>query len=148
MQPHTERVLLVLAGLAVLAFVASFALGVRVRIGSADPLSPDSIAAQDFLNRGRPPRVEVLNGAGRSGLARSVTDRLRGHGYDVVYFGNARSPTDTSYVLDRVGHLETARGVARALGVERVRTAIDTTLYLEVTVVLGKDWDAGERRQE
>ncbi len=148
MQPRTERALLGLTALALLAFVVSFALGVRIELRDADPLSPDSIAAQDFLNRGRPPRVEVLNGAGRSGLARAVTDRLREHGYDVVFFGNARSASDTSYVLDRAGHLGTAQGVARALGVTRVRSAVDTTLYLEVTVVLGKDWEAGTRREE
>ncbi len=139
MQPRTERILLVVTGLAVLAFAVSFVLGVRPR-GPAGSAGPDSIAADDFLNRGRATRVEVLNGAGRSGLAREVTGRLRENGYDVVFFGNARSQTDTSHVLDRTGNIEHARAVARTLGLSRVHTAVDTTLYLEVTVVLGKDW--------
>jgi hypothetical protein len=139
-QARTERILLVITGIALLAFAVSFALGVRLRSASSDGVTPDSIAARDFLNRGRPPRVEVLNGAGRSGLAREVTGQLRESGFDVVFFGNARGQTDTTYVLDRTGRIETARAVARALGVERVHTAIDTTLYLEATVVLGKDW--------
>lgn len=144
MQPRTERILLFITGIAVLAFAVSFVLGVRLR-GTPDPASPEAIAADDFLNRGRPARVEVLNGAGRSGLARDVTGKLRDSGYDVVFFGNARSQTDTSYVLDRTGSIETARAVGRTLGVSRVHTAVDTTLYLEVTVVLGKDWPGDEQ---
>ncbi len=140
MQARTERILLAITGVAVLAFAVSFVLGVRLRAPGSGTASPDSIAAEDFLNRGRPPRVEVLNGAGRSGLAREITGRLRDSGFDVVFFGNARTQTDTSYVLDRAGHVETARTVARALGITRVHTAIDTTLYLEATVILGKDW--------
>jgi len=139
-QARTERILLVITGIAVLAFAVSALLGVRLRAPGSGPASPDSIAANDYLNRGRPARVEVLNGAGRSGLARDVTGRLRDSGYDVVYFGNARAQTDTSYVLDRAGRIETARAVGQAIGITRVHTAVDTTLYLEVTVVLGKDW--------
>lgn len=140
MQAHTERVLLVITGIAVIAFAVSFVLGVRLPAPRSGGASPDSIAAHDFLNRGRPPRVEVLNGAGRAGLARDATGRLRHSGFDVVFFGNARAQTDTSYVLDRTGRIETARAVGRLLGITRVHTAVDTTLYLEATVVLGKDW--------
>lgn len=141
MQARTERILLVITGTAVLAFALSALLGVRLRTPGPGADSPDSIAANDYLNRGRATRVEVLNGAGRAGLARDVTGRLRDSGYDVVYFGNARAQTDTSYLLDRTGRIETARAVARTIGITRVHTAVDTTLYLEVTVVLGKDWE-------
>ena len=86
-------------------------------------------------------RVEVLNGAGRSGIARDATDRLRSGGFDVVYFGNA--PTfdrGRSVVLDRLGDVARARGVAAALGIDSVAVAVDSTLLLDVTVVLGEDW--------
>lgn len=87
-------------------------------------------------------RVEVLNAAGIPRLAQRGTDRLRDQGYDVVYFGNARGfHADTSLVLDRVGDPEAAQEVARALGVGQVRSVPDTSLYLEVTVVLGTDWE-------
>ncbi|MBW3628733.1 MAG: LytR C-terminal domain-containing protein [Gemmatimonadetes bacterium] len=86
-------------------------------------------------------RVEVLNAAGIPGLARGATDRLRDAGFDVVFFGNGRGfEPESSLVLDRVGRREVAAEVARALGIPRVVTRPDTTLYLEVTVVLGKDW--------
>lgn len=88
-------------------------------------------------------RVEVLNGAGRAGLAREATERLRDRGLDVVYFGNAREfGRDSSLVLDRVGREENARAVAEALGITAVRSEPDSTLLLDVTVILGRDWPA------
>jgi hypothetical protein len=84
-------------------------------------------------------RVEVLNGTNRPGLARSVTERLRDAGFDVVYFGNAPR-TDSSVVLDRAGREDAARAVAHALGIARVRSKPDPGLYLEATVILGADW--------
>ena len=91
-------------------------------------------------------RVEVLNAAGVPGLARAATERLRDAGFDVVYFGNAGSSGgDTSMVLHRAGRPDDARRVAEALSIGRVRTRPDTTLYLEATVVLGRDWSGIER---
>lgn len=86
-------------------------------------------------------RVEVLNGAGTSGLARQATHQLRDKGFDVVYFGNASHfHHQRSVVIDRLGEIHRARGVAAALGIDSVTTALDSTLLLEVTVVLGTDW--------
>lgn len=87
-------------------------------------------------------RVEVLNAAGRKNIARDATDLLRDRGYDVVYFGNAdRFDREASVVLDRVGTLETARLVADALGIRNVQSAPDSNLYLDVSVLLGRDWN-------
>lgn len=86
-------------------------------------------------------RVEVLNGAGVGGLARDATHHLRGDGFDVVFFGNAgRFDHARSVAIDRTGVLDRARAVAAALGIDSVTTAIDSSLMLEVTVVLGRDW--------
>lgn len=87
-------------------------------------------------------RVEVLNGGGHAGAAREATEVLRELGFDVVFFGNAGTfDRDSSVVLDRMGTLPRARDVADALGIRRVRTEPDSNLYLDVTVVLGKDWE-------
>lgn len=90
-------------------------------------------------------RVEVLNAAGVPGLARAVTRRLRDRGFDVIYFGNARgfSP-DSSLILDRAHRPDAARQVSAALGIPRVLSRPDSTLYLEVTVILGRDWKQAE----
>lgn len=86
-------------------------------------------------------RVEVLNGAGTAGLARDATYRLRGDGFDVVFFGNAdHFRHEASVVIDRVGAPDRARAVAAALEIDSVATAVDSSLLLEVTVVLGDDW--------
>lgn len=86
-------------------------------------------------------RVEVLNGAGIAGLARDATHVLRADGFDVVFFGNAaRFDHTRTVVIDRMGQLERARAVATSLGVDSVTAATDSTLMLEVTVVLGTDW--------
>jgi hypothetical protein len=86
-------------------------------------------------------RVEVLNAAGVPGLARAATERLRQQGFDVVYYGNASGfGPDTSRVLDRLGRLDAAVAVADAIGVGHVSLAPDTSLYVDVTVVLGRDW--------
>lgn len=86
-------------------------------------------------------RVEVLNGGGRAGMARSATDVLRDNGMDVVEVGNWNDfQEQASFVLDRVGDVKAAREVADALGIKDVRADPGTNLYVDVTVVLGQDW--------
>ena len=86
-------------------------------------------------------RVEVLNAAGVPGLARAATQVLRQRRWDVVYFGNAGiGVRDSSVVVDRVGRREVAEQVAEALGIDQVESTPDSTLYVDVTVILGGDW--------
>lgn len=88
-------------------------------------------------------RVEVLNASGVPGLARKGTEVLRDGGFDVVSYGNAPGfAPDTSLVLDRVGRMELARAVADAVQVPRVYARPDSNVYVDVTVVLGRDWAA------
>jgi hypothetical protein len=84
-------------------------------------------------------RIEVLNGGGRPGMARLATEELRARGFDVVYFGNGTA-VELSEVVDRVDRPGQAREVARALGVENVRSAPDSTRFVDVTVMLGPEW--------
>lgn len=87
-------------------------------------------------------RVEVLNATTISGLARRVTEDLRANGFDVVYYGNADSGLrrDSTTILDRAGKPAAVAELASYLDLDRVETAIDTSLYLEATLVLGGDW--------
>lgn len=124
------------------AFVVSFVAGLTGVGGGAHGPSDTAPNASRI-------RVEVLNGAGRAGLARTAMERLRARGFDVVYFGNASTfGRDSSVVVARTGRLDDAAEVAGALGIQKVRSEPDTTLLLEVTVVLGSDWPpkAGEDR--
>ncbi|HET7603735.1 MAG TPA: LytR C-terminal domain-containing protein [Gemmatimonadales bacterium] len=83
--------------------------------------------------------VEVMNGTGRRGLARTAARQLRSHGIDVVGYDNADSTAET-LLLVRRGDERRARVVARALGTGKIRQVPDTTRQVDVTVVLGDDF--------
>lgn len=84
--------------------------------------------------------VEVLNGTAADGLARAVTRRLRRQGIDVVSFGSATGGgTDSTLVLVRRGDSAAGLVIRKALGFGRVAVARDSTLLLDVTVLLGRD---------
>lgn len=125
-------------------------LGVVALLGAAAYAS--SLVETRTVSQGRNPappservRVEVLNAGGVSGQARAATLRLRDLGFDVVHFGNAGSfDQDSSTVVDRVGRTDLARAVADILGVQQVITELDPNLFVDVTVLLGKDWQGGE----
>ncbi|HSM03368.1 MAG TPA: LytR C-terminal domain-containing protein [Longimicrobiales bacterium] len=86
-------------------------------------------------------RVEVLNGSGLEGLARVTTGYLRDRGFDVVEVGNWETfEEDSTFVLARTADLEVAERVAAALGGVRVLERPEPNLYVDVSVVLGKDW--------
>ncbi len=104
---------------------------------------PDPQAAAD-RERGIPGassvQVQVLNASGNDGMALRLTDFLRSRGYDVVDIGNAVATAHTA-IVDRSGKSGAATGVAEAMGLKNppIRRQIDPKLFLDVTVVLGRD---------
>ena len=90
-------------------------------------------------------RVEVLNGGGVAGVAGRARDLLREAGFDVVYFGNASSfGTDVSVILDRGQDESVATAVGAALGIPEVVQEENPSRLVDVTVLLGTDWDGLE----
>ena len=87
--------------------------------------------------------VEVLNGTRRAGAARVATRMLRKQGLDVVYFGNADAPADSTRVIVRRGDPGHGRDVRAALGVGRIVVEPDTLRRVDVSVVLGQDFRPG-----
>ena len=88
-------------------------------------------------------QLDVLNGSGTPRLGQRFTDYLRARGFDVVEMGNYKeSGVEFTRVIDRAGDPAAARQVAEALGVpkERVIQQIDKNVYLDVSVVIGKDF--------
>jgi hypothetical protein len=84
-----------------------------------------------------------LDGAGSMKVAQYVTNILRSKGYDVVEMKrNNDGIIERTYVIDRSGNLEVARKLAETLGIatDKVFQKIDRNLYLDVTVVVGKDF--------
>lgn len=84
-------------------------------------------------------KVEVLNATKVRGLARKATFYLRDRGFDVVSMGTSRLESDSTVVLDRSGHPEWASLVAKALNA-KVQTRLDSSRYLDVTVLIGRNW--------
>lgn len=132
-----------IALLLVLGFIVSF---IAARLDeSAGDSTPAAIHAvgEDRV------RVEVLNAAGRAGLAREATRVLRDSGFDVVFYGNADSfGLDSSSVAARLGDVAAAASVAQALGIEAVVDEPDSTRVLDVSVILGMDWTPPATRAE
>jgi len=139
--PSTSTIVLLVALATVLAFAGSFVFGLK-RPTAPDQAAPVVETDERPVSGVQGGRVEVLNGAGKSGLARIATDRLRDAGFDVVQFGNAGKITARSQVIDRVGKLDVATAIGRTLGIADVRTEVDTTRYVDVSVILGSDWAA------
>ncbi len=100
----------------------------------ADPAAPLVITPKGKVT------VEVLNGTQRQGAARTATRMLRRQGLDVVFLGNADSLADSTRVIARRGDVERARYVAAALGSGLVVVETDTFRRVDVSVILGEDF--------
>jgi hypothetical protein len=109
-------------------------------------ITPAFAAQNDTLARaptGVRIRVRVVNTTNVDGLAKRATAVLRERGFDVVdYDGDARKVRDTTLVLTHTGQVMWSERVVRALGVGRVESRPDSSRYLDLTVMLGRDWKA------
>jgi hypothetical protein len=135
--PRTRRALIAAGTL--LAFIILFALARSLRRDRVEGHAFDIPAAGHAIV------VEVLNGSGRSGLARLGARRLRRLGFDVVYFGTANVDVDSTQVLLRRGDARNADRVRRALGVGRVVARVDTLRRVDVSVILGPEFQPDEQ---
>ncbi len=99
-------------------------------------------------------RVEVLNGSGKGGVAKEMTDYLRARGFDVIDYDNAESQSFyETVVLDRAGDRTLAERLARVIGARHVLQQKNPYLALDVTLILGHDYEQllpflQERRSE
>jgi len=107
-----------------------------------------SVKSQEELEAENPTgaiiQVEVLNGTKVRGLAEKVTNYLRSKNIDVVQQGNyKRDDVLQSYVVDRIGNTSNTKKIARTLGInfEQIRTEINQDFFLDVTIVLGADYE-------
>ena len=129
----------VLVVLGVVVLVLLYALVSRTFMPRVDPARENNPARLV----GRIMQIEVRNGCGADGVAGDLTRYLRRQGFDVVEVGNHTSFDEPhSLVIDRAGDVEAARKVAHALGIEDayVRQELRPELYLDATVVIGKDY--------
>ncbi len=91
--------------------------------------------------------VEILNGTGRTGLARRTAELYEGLGFEVVRVGNADS-TDVTHtlVIDRRGFGDLAEQAANVINARRLVTDVEADSEIDVTVILGGDFDGSTVR--
>ena len=104
------------------------------------------IDRKDLLVRpGERIQLNVMNGSGATGAGLKVTNYLRARGFDIVEMSNypSREILETT-IYDHIGDSASARKVAYALGVPpgHIITKIDPAAFLDVTVIIGKDYSA------
>ena len=86
--------------------------------------------------------VEVLNGTLSSGLARRTAQLYEQFGFSVHRFGNADdNQIEHTMVIDRRGVGNFAERAAQVIGARRVVTDVLPETDVDVTVVLGRDFD-------
>ncbi|MEM1125164.1 MAG: LytR C-terminal domain-containing protein [Bacteroidota bacterium] len=128
--------IVILGGVALILFYSLF---VRVATPRVDPRREEN--PRDFL--GEIMQVEVRNGCGTDGVARTATQFLRAQGFDVVDVGDHTTfDLGRSLVIDRVGDLAAARKLAASLGIDegQVRQDMRPEYYLDASVILGRDY--------
>lgn len=135
---HARSILVALA-LVVLP-AAIYAAATHAGASSADAAGHSLVAPERLAPDSVRITVEVLNASTVQGLARRATFHLRDRGFDVVESGNAREKHDSTLVLDRSGHPEWARLLARAMGGATVVELPDSAHYVDATVLIGPSW--------
>ena len=106
-----------------------------IHLGNTEIVKPQNV--QQLI------QVEVLNGCGVAGVGDGLTDILRKKGIDVVKTGNYRSfDIDKTFIIDRMGKVETANRVADSLNLDKkfIITEKNKSYFLDLTIVIGKDY--------
>lgn len=97
-------------------------------------------------------RLQVLNGTGKSGMARKIADLYRKSAYHGVFFdvvdeaNSGLVSVEKTLVVSRNKDKSLARATAAVLGIDDreivVRTLEDNVLNLQVTLIIGNDIDS------
>lgn len=86
--------------------------------------------------------IEILNGSGNPGQAQSLRNYFLEYGFNVVHYGNAfRNDYQNTIVIDRIGVPSLAKRVADIINCKEVYTKIDKTLLVDVTIIIGNDFE-------
>lgn len=88
-------------------------------------------------------QIDVLNACGVEDVAFQITQYLRIKGFDVIDYGNYDRIVNESFIIDRVGKPDTAKLIAKTLGIRENKIIRSRSIYYnEFTVVVGKDYIA------
>lgn len=86
-------------------------------------------------------QIDVLNGCGVEEVAFQIAQYLRTKGFDVIDYGNYGAIVNESFIIDHVGKPDTAKLIAKVLGINENKVLRSkSNYYNEFTVVIGKDY--------
>lgn len=116
----------------------------RVRASAMPALTARLFPGARLGIAGRRPRVEILNGVGRAGLAQAVSARVVPVGADVRLTSNTREfgVTETQVVYYRDADRAAAQAILDAVGVGSLRKARREVGITDVTILVGSDFAA------
>jgi anionic cell wall polymer biosynthesis LytR-Cps2A-Psr (LCP) family protein len=87
-------------------------------------------------------KMEILNGSLNPGQAQNLRNYFIEYGFNVVHYGNAlRNDYERTMVIDRIGRPGLAKRIADIINCREVYTRIDDTLLVDVTIVIGNDFE-------
>ncbi len=124
----------------VAALLISIGAIARLYLRSGPRLRASKSVVTHLVPEGAHVRIEVLNATDTKGLARRAMNVMRDAGFDVVFFGNTSERADTTLILDRSGHSDWAALAARAMGRAHVEQKSDSSRFLDLTVLVGRNW--------
>jgi hypothetical protein len=128
--------------IAAFACLVAFAVCVYVLANRHSTLTLDGAEMPLAVGR-KIVQVEVLDGVGNMKVAQRMTDLIRRKGYDVVEMKrNGDGIAEKTIIFDHSGNYDTAKKLAKELGVaeNKVFQKLDKNLYLDITVIVGKDY--------
>jgi len=86
--------------------------------------------------------IEILNGSTNPGQAQSLRNYFVEYGFNIVHYGNApRNDYEKTLVVDRIGRPSLAKRLADIINCQEVHTRIDKTLMVDVTIIIGNDFE-------
>lgn len=115
--------------------MAAFLVSMIIMFTREDP--------QEIYKKNSNIRVEVLNGCGVNRLAIKVTNLLRKEGFNIVKIGNTdEQDFEETVVIERNDeNMKNAKYFAKRIRCKNIGKDIDAALYLEITVIIGKDYN-------
>lgn len=128
---HTGKVVIYV----LILLMAAFLVSMIIMFTREDP--------QEIYKKNSNIRVEVLNGCGVNRLAIKVTNLLRKEGFNIVKIGNTdEQDFEETVVIERNDeNMKNAKYFAKRIRCKNIGKDIDAALYLEITVIIGKDYN-------
>ncbi len=127
-----------------LIFLISVAIHSFATSDATAPVATTNYSITNIQDIPKTLKVEVLNGCGIDGLAKTLTSYLREKNIDVVYFGDFESwlLSETLVIDRRDPKLANAKVIGKLIGVKenRMFPQLSPQRQLDVSIIIGKNY--------